>query len=85
MKEVTPQTPEKVQIPVADKTQTIANHKLAATHHEEAAKHHLNAAKHVEAGNNDKACACTVKASGHALQACEARDTEAKAQATSIK
>lgn len=85
MKEVTPQTPEKVQIPVADKATTVANHKLAATHHEEAAKSHLEAAKHVEAGNHDKACASTVKASGHAIHASEVRKADAKMQATSIK
>lgn len=85
MKEVTPATPEKVQIPVAEKTQTIANHKLAATHHEEAAKHHLDAAKHHEAGNHDKASASAIKANGHSLSAIDAHKADAKLHATSIK
>jgi hypothetical protein len=81
-KELTPGIPEKVQMPNAEKTQTIANHKLAATHHNEAAKQHLEAAKHHEAGNHDKASVSSVKANGHAIHANDAHKEDAKLHAT---
>ncbi|HPI53335.1 MAG TPA: hypothetical protein PLU10_01515 [Chitinophagaceae bacterium] len=85
MKEVTSATPEKLQIPVADQKQSIANHKLAASHHEEASKHHLDAASHYEGGHTEKALVSSVKASGHALHATETHKAEVKQQVPAKK
>lgn len=56
-----------------DTSKTVENHKKAAKHLEEAAKLHHEAAKHHTDGNNDKACDCTVKASGHQSHARDAQ------------
>ncbi len=49
----------------------IDHHKTAAKHHEEAAKHLHEATKYLKDGNNEKACASTLKAHGHSCLANE--------------
>jgi len=77
-------TPVKTETPVILAKEEIDHHLQAAKHHEEAAKQHREAAKQHEAGNHDKACACTVKAHGHSAMAQEHQTEDIKQHASVI-
>lgn len=77
-KNSTPTKTKELNVPVAENTKGIENHKNAARHLNEAAKHHLEAAKHHEDGNHKKAAESTVKAHGHYILAGEHQNDDVK-------